>query len=996
MNTGRMFLFLSLLLTSLLPAPAAAQRFPFYNLNVEDGLAQSQPRAIVEDSLGQLWIGTLGGLSRYDGKQFVNYSARNGLPGNMVRALAIDTAGQLWVGGSEGLSCYDGRTFRDIPIAAARGKGRAAVRQIAVDERGMIWILASGRLYFIQDDSARLVNLPFQNTAVTTFLPVRNTLFVAAANGMMYQYRQHLWDSTALPALANGSVPLVSQLFEDSKGGVWLGGNMGLMQWQGQGWQQVLPFSDSAYYPVYAITEDKSGRLWLGCGRGVITLSGKGETAYFDKKNGLSNNIFFSVYTDRAGNVWLASDGQGLYRFSGAPFTIVDESTGLGSGQVMSMAEGKEGTVYLGTYDGGLFQYRNGGVQEVKLPVPEVPAITALNYHKGLLWIGTRAAGLWRWDGARLKVFRKNRDGIPSDNIIAFYRDSSGQLWTGTAAGAAFLRQDQWLTIPRINSDIQAFLAWNRDSMLLTGSEGLWWYAHNKVTPFVTGGILDSLPPQTMVRTGDLLWAGTSENGVVIHNLKHKKSFVLNSQNILRSDFIYSMLLDRSGTVWIGTGMGIHSVSGYLTDNTNVRIYGSGESIAGMESNHNAALQTSDGTVWMGTTDGAMLFPLTPAQPLAQNTALILQSVSLPGMTGIPEVYYKQLSAWNQVPLGMELPYRQNTVSFTFQSLAMVQQKQVRYRHRLLGLETAWSPWVAENTITYSALPPGKYTLQVESGILGGHTPVSVMDYSFSIQTPFHKSIWFRILLVLLMILIGITIQYLLSKRKRRMQEMIRELRAEEQNKVRQRTAEDFHDEVGNRITRISVLAQVLKNKFRPLPEDGERILNKIQENATLLYNGTRDILWALKPENDNLYELLQRLNEVGTELFQDTPVAFYFAGASEKWRAYKLPMDVNRNLMMIFKEAMNNCLKYAESNRVNLIASVSEDQLFTLLLEDNGKGFDPSSDGRGQGLNNMMRRAGRIGGRLSIEGHSESGGAAICLELPLAGFVVYPRRAAR
>lgn len=228
------------------------------------------------------------------------------------------------------------------------------------------------------------------------------------------------------------------------------------------------------------------------------------------------------------------------------------------------------------------------------------------------------------------------------------------------------------------------------------------------------------------------------------------------------------------------------------------------------------------------------------------------------------------------------------------------------------------------------------------------------------------------------------------------MQEMIRELRAEEQNKVRQRTAEDFHDEVGNRITRISVLAQVLKNKFRPLPEDGERILNKIQENATLLYNGTRDILWALKPENDNLYELLQRLNEVGTELFQDTPVAFYFAGASEKWRAYKLPMDVNRNLMMIFKEAMNNCLKYAESNRVNLIASVSEDQLFTLLLEDNGKGFDPSSDGRGQGLNNMMRRAGRIGGRLSIEGHSESGGAAICLELPLAGFVVYPRRAAR
>jgi len=987
MKKGR-FLFLFWLLLGCIISwqEAAAQRYPFYNLNVEDGLAQSQPRAITEDALGHLWIGTLGGLSRYDGKNFVNYSAKDGLPGNIVRALAMDTAGNLWIGGAEGLCRFNGKSFQKIPIPVTREKEKTAVRQIMVDGRGVVWALSSGKLYFLQDDSARLVHLPFNNGLVTAFLPNHSSLWLAATNGMAYQYRQNKWDSMALPVQRNNRPAIIQQIFQDSKGRVWLAGAQGLLLWRDNALQQVLPAADTAYFPVYALTEDKTGNLWLGCAKGVISLQQNGETRYYGKKNGLSNNIFFNVYTDRAGNVWMASDGQGIFRFSGAPFTIVDETTGLGSGQVMSIAEGRDGEVFLGTYDAGLYRYKDGAAQEVRLPVKNVPAITALDYHEGVLWLGTRAEGLWRWDGKQLKVFRKSKDGLPSDYIISLYRDSLQNLWLGTAGGAACLRTDGFHTIPVLLTDVQSFLEWNKDSLLIAGPEGLWWYANQKAEPFITGSILDSLPPQTMVRTGDLLWAGTSENGIVIYNLQRNKSFVLNTENILRSDFIYNLLVDRQGSVWIGTGMGIHRISGYQTENTRVSIYGSGQGIAGMESNHNASIQTSNGTVWMGTTAGAMLFPMTQPRQLAQNTAVVLQSVSLPGKAGIPDKYYDSLSAWYGVPQHMNLPYRQNTVSFTFQALALVQQKQVRYRHRLLGLDTAWSPWVAENTLTYSALPPGHYTLEVQSAIEGNRAKISTASYAFAIQTPFHKSVLFRVLLVLALILIGIGIQYLLSRRRRHLREMIRALRAEEQNRVRQRTAEDFHDEVGNRITRISVLTQVLKGKLNPLTEDSERILNKIQENAALLYNGTRDILWALKPENDNLYELLQRLNELGVDLFRDTPAGFFFAGARENWRAYKLPMDVNRNLMMIFKEGMNNCLKYAAATKVHLIAEVGEDNVFTLVLEDNGKGFQQDVNNRGQGLNNMKRRAERIGGSLEVES-SVGGGTTIKLWLGLAGF---------
>src|SRR4051812_47949447 len=77
-----------------------AQRYPFYNLNVENGLVQSQPRDMVQDRMGHLWIGTLGGLSRYDGQNFTNYSVRDGMQTGTVNAVAADKQGNIWIGGT--------------------------------------------------------------------------------------------------------------------------------------------------------------------------------------------------------------------------------------------------------------------------------------------------------------------------------------------------------------------------------------------------------------------------------------------------------------------------------------------------------------------------------------------------------------------------------------------------------------------------------------------------------------------------------------------------------------------------------------------------------------------------------------------------------------------------------------------------------------------------------------------------------------------------------
>jgi len=112
MSGSRFYRFFLLLLAICTFHISNAQRYPFYNLNVENGLIQSQAKSIVQDRFGHLWIGTIGGLSRYDGKTFVNYTVRDGMTDNTVDALAVDDKGNIWIGTPKGITQFDGRSFR--------------------------------------------------------------------------------------------------------------------------------------------------------------------------------------------------------------------------------------------------------------------------------------------------------------------------------------------------------------------------------------------------------------------------------------------------------------------------------------------------------------------------------------------------------------------------------------------------------------------------------------------------------------------------------------------------------------------------------------------------------------------------------------------------------------------------------------------------------------------------------------------------------------------
>jgi signal transduction histidine kinase/ligand-binding sensor domain-containing protein len=953
----------------LLMTNSYAQKYPFYNLTVDNGLIQSQVSCMAQDSKGNLWIGTIGGLSRYDGQGFTNYSIKDGMVSNEVRALTIDSSGNIWIKDAVGVSEFNGKKFKHFVVSTSFNTSPNRQDEIKIGKGDTIWCNINGEVYFIAKGKSNYFSIPGSHARATSIFPDNSGIWVATSNGTIYRYHGKERDSIKFK-LPDGRAPYVFCFYKDHKGTMFLGTGAGLYTIQTD---SVLPFALKQSYrlpPVLSIAEDKNNSLWLGVNGGALRITGD-NVEVFNKQNGLSDNIFNCVLADKEGNIWLGSDGQGLFRYSGAAFTTLDESVGLPSAQITAIASGINGRLYLGTYDEGLFAFENGKVSPIRFPSGVKPMIFATKVINGRLWIGTRGLGLWQCDGYDEPIAVDN--GILPQVITCLYSDSWGHLWIGSVDGFSFHSKDRSINYRLNNTIVYDIASIGKDSMLLATSRGLRMFNGDTTFAYLTNTVLDSTTVQCFTIIGDVLWAGTSDNGIIAYNLKTGHHNYFNKQTGLQSDFIYNIISDDYGNIWAGTGYGIHQIYQEKNGRYSIRFYGKAQGIGGMESNLNTVLKMKDGSIWFGTTNGAAHYQPNSYVVVPRPVSIVMESVKLFGQEVIDSSYYDSVDTWYNVPYNLRLPYQKNNISFTFQGISLSGSGQVFYRYVIEGIDAGWSNWSKVNSVTYSALPPGKYVFRVQCRVGFNDSSLRVLSYPFEIITPFEKTGLFRLLILAGCILLGISIQYIVNHREQNRIKLLERLRSEEQAKIRLRTAEDFHDEVGNKLTRINVLANVLLSKIDNITPDIKRLLEQIKDNTGQLYSGTRDILWSLQPSNDSLYEILLRIRDFGNELLNDTDVEFNMTGIDPLWKQFKLPMDMSRNLIMIFKEALNNSLKYSGAKHVKLEVELNHDVLSMILIDD-GKGFDVLIANKGHGLGNMNVRAQRLGGKLHIDSSPTKG----------------------
>ena len=965
----------------LFPGHARAQKFPFYNLGIESGLIQSQVTSLAQDRLGHLWIGTLGGLSRYDGRAFTNYTSRDGLPANTITQLAAGPDGKLWIGTTRGLSVYDGNRFATLRMPNGAAK---AISHLAVGNQ--VWCIAGGRLLRLANGGLEEA-LPGEKRLATACFAKDNYALVAFGNNQQgLSYSDGTWAPRTMFYPAETARPIF-HLFEDGAKKIGALTDRGVCGSKADGFAHKHT-DQTAWQSIFSTAiRTSTDQLWAADLKGGILVdTGYGPPIRYNAANGLTDNRVLALLQDREGNIWIGTDGQGLFRFSGAPFLSVDRDAGLASAQIMALAPMDDGRIYLGTYDAGLFLLDHGKARRIPFPGDVVPEVGGMARHGNAVWIGTRNRGLFRATGALVQAVDARQNGLP-DGLATFLRTcADGRLYAGFAEGLWAWDGRRWDTVATGLPPMQDALVLPGDSLVLGTLEGNWLLHHGRLSPWRTGTAADSAQPSCFAAAGPWLFIGTTDNGLIAYNRATGKARTLNTTSGLRSDFVYNILAPADSVVWIGTGYGIHRISITQRGPWRVEHFGRERGVSGMESNHLAAAIAPDGSLWFGTTGGAAQYRGDAAvQP--GPVSLVLQSVKVFGEDLSDTSLYESRSPVYGAPLGLRLPWRMNNLTLAFGAISLTGGAPVEYRYRMMGVDAAWSDWASIQTVTYSNLPAGRREFVAQCRV--GNAPGPELRYGFEIVTPFHQTGLFRALLIGGLILIGVGIQFSAQRRKARRARLVEQLRREEQALVRQRTAEDFHDEVGNRITRINVLAGILQTRLPTEAADAAKLVEQIQDNAGQLYSGTRDILWSLTPANDSLYEIIHRIRDFGHDLFGDTEVLFSFEGNDERWRDVRMPMDASRNLIMIFKEAMNNALKYAGATRATLQATPEADGSVCFSFSDNGQGFAADVPQSGNGLKNMRIRAMRIGGELAVL--SDGTGTRIALR-----FKIPPERLAR
>ena len=274
-------------------------------------------------------------------------------------------------------------------------------------------------------------------------------------------------------------------------------------------------------------------------------------------------------------------------------------------------------------------------------------------------------------------------------------------------------------------------------------------------------------------------------------------------------------------------------------------------------------------------------------------------------------------------------------------------------------------------SIDISNFGSGTYTIQFRSRN-SKSTWVYSQTYSTKIPPVWYKriSVITFFILVLSSIIIGF-IYFRLHRIKLKNNALYEAIEKSTQLEIELRTvrdniAQDFHDELGNKLAGIKLLSDYIGKEYTSVPGHLKNILTRVGEDSQYLLTGLKDFVWSIDVNSDLLSEFSSYLIDFGKDFFDNTPVQFTAATEIPN-EPLKLPHYWNRQLLFIFKESMTNTLKHANASKASLMICL-ENRKLSVSFSDNGISFNLDNLKRINGINNIKRRAKNIEGTIRIE----------------------------
>lgn len=978
----------------------------------DQGLPQGTVTSVVQTHDGYLWLGTFNGLVRFDGLQFriLNSGNNPGLTSGRIVQLFEDSHSRLWVGSEEGqlFQFHQGQFSEFHP--PNQGSTARLLRQLCEDGEGRLWLLS------YESNITRFANGAFESVGPDWMRQPANV------NSLAVDLAGHVWAATPSVVATwkqNDFEPVwpagkqgfeVLGLTRAHEGGVWAACRAGRLLWLRRITASGIVANAGPFplpsRPVSNVIQDRAGWVWIGTsGDGIYRCQTNGQWMEINGQKGLPNGFIRSLTEDREGNIWVGMQGGGLARLKPSLFQNFRKQDGLSSDEVLSATEGEPGELWVGTNGEYLNRIRAGHTEvfgeEHGIRHPNVWSV--LRDHEARLWVGTYGGGLYRQEGDRFEPFQPSNvasglfPGAPLSPIVpALFEDSQGVIWLGQQTYGTITRiikgEPVMMSIPGApsNLDIRCITEDGSGAVWIgTHGSGIYRFKDDLFTHFGKAeGLGSDFVWVLHTDTEGIVWAGTYQGGLSGFQGDHFKA--LTTREGLPSDVVCQILEDDGGDLWIGSYGGVSRIrrtalKGFLegeTSRVETQNFTKADGLPSVECTGGfqpSGCKLSDGRLCFSTVKGlALIHPKTavpnPVPPEVRIEAVYLDGEkvwdSLPGLdsrkTGVVEEESITHEPWIRVKPGL------SRLEFRFTGLSFVAPEQVNFRARLNGLDSDWVDLGTRRQANYSHLGPGDYTFEVSArntGLpwneQGVHLRVQILPYLW-------QTLWFKWLVPILVISAVAIVARLVERRRQSLRMAVLERqRAVEVERLR--IAQDIHDDLGARLTEITLLSE-LAHEDAAQSGTSTADLDQIAFKARELTRSVDEIVWAVNPSNDNLESMVTYACGYAEDYLRPTQIRCRFDLPAT---IPKIPFsaDVRHQLFLAFKEAIANVAKHSNATAVTITVTPSDHQ-FVWSVTDNGTAVaskTPRHTG-GNGLGNMKRRLEQIGGRCEIEGGNGTG----------------------
>jgi diguanylate cyclase (GGDEF)-like protein len=729
------------------PTSVAMSQLKIDVWQTEQGLPMNTAQSIYQTRNGALWVGTAGGLARFDGLRFTTFESSAGpeIAAAPIFGFMEDREGALWIGHSKGAARYRNGAFE--PAFDEKLLERRRVWAFAQARDGAVWAATENGLLRSEKGTTTRYQiaegLP-TNRLRTLDFDTDGTLWIGTTGGGLVSYAGGKFNAMNP---ANGFPHAeVRYVLSDPAGGIWAAT-------AGAGLVRIVAGKTTRYttengLPTDQLTylaRDQRGTLWIGTWGGGVSQLTDGKITSINAANGLAGDQIWSLHADQENSIWVGTWNGGLNRISTRTFGAMGKPEGLASDNARSVMRAKDGAMWASTAGGGAYRIEGNRLtaytQKEGLATDETSAL--FEDRDGAVWIGSYTGGIARVAQGKIMRYGLN-EGVPNVDVRVFAQDRAGTIWVGTNSGLARFTGERFEAVrePGAPTEGISALLEDRNGALWIGTtgRGLVRYSQGAFNTLTRSeGLVSNWILALYEDAEGTLWIGT--NGEGMNRYRDGRMSGIRTTDGLWDGTTQVILEDRDGNFWITCNRGFFRVAkselNAFADGKIPKIsstwFGPGHALR--STTFASALQPagaidSKGHLWLPSLKG--LVTVDPAR--------------LPGVGEPPKVLVNQVIINGTTQSASEqivLPPGSAPLSIRYTAATLLNAAYVQFRYQLEGITPQWVEMGKNREVSFPTLPHGTYQFRVAASLDGKRWQEAAAPTTITVQPHFYQTRWF-------------------------------------------------------------------------------------------------------------------------------------------------------------------------------------------------------------------------------------------------------------